>query len=52
MKLIAGLESAGIELIAEGAASQGSGRGVRLKVAPGSEGLPRHGDGQLPPRAA
>ena len=31
MKLIAGLESAGIELIAEGAASQGGGRGVRLK---------------------
>ncbi|HEX9790593.1 MAG TPA: helix-turn-helix domain-containing protein [Kiloniellales bacterium] len=52
MKLIAGLESAGIELIAEGAASQGSGRGVRLKVEPGSEGLSRNGDGQLPPRAA
>jgi transcriptional regulator with XRE-family HTH domain len=52
MKLIAGLESAGIELIAEGASSQGSGRGVRLKVGPGSEGLPRQGDGQLPPREA
>jgi transcriptional regulator with XRE-family HTH domain len=31
MKLIGALESAGIELIAEGAASQGGGRGVRLK---------------------
>jgi transcriptional regulator with XRE-family HTH domain len=32
MKLIAGLEKAGIELINEGATSQGSGRGVRLKA--------------------
>ncbi|MGE0004171.1 MAG: transcriptional regulator [Parvibaculaceae bacterium] len=31
MKLIAGLEAAGIELIGEGAASSGGGRGVRLK---------------------
>jgi transcriptional regulator with XRE-family HTH domain len=31
MKLIAALEAAGIELIGEGAASQGGGRGVRLK---------------------
>src|SRR3546814_13765849 len=31
MKLIAGLETAGIELIGEGTASQGGGRGVRLK---------------------
>jgi transcriptional regulator with XRE-family HTH domain len=31
MKLIGALESAGIELIAEGAVSQGGGRGVRLK---------------------
>jgi transcriptional regulator with XRE-family HTH domain len=31
MKLIAALERAGIELINEGAASQGGGRGVRLK---------------------
>ena len=30
IKLIAGLESAGIELIGEGAASQAGGRGVRL----------------------
>ena len=31
MKLIGALEAAGIELIGEGAASQGGGRGVRLK---------------------
>jgi transcriptional regulator with XRE-family HTH domain len=31
MKLIAALDAAGIELIGEGAVSQGSGRGVRLK---------------------
>jgi hypothetical protein len=31
MKLIAALERAGIELIAEGAVSQPGGRGVRLK---------------------
>jgi transcriptional regulator with XRE-family HTH domain len=32
MKLIAALDAAGIELIGEGAASQGGGRGVRLKA--------------------
>ncbi|WP_245518776.1 helix-turn-helix transcriptional regulator, partial [Mesorhizobium sp. M4B.F.Ca.ET.203.01.1.1] len=32
MKLIAALEAAGIELIGEGAASQGGGRSVRLKA--------------------
>ena len=32
MKLIAALERAGIELINEGAASGGGGRGVRLKM--------------------
>jgi transcriptional regulator with XRE-family HTH domain len=31
MKLITGFERAGVELIAEGAASVGGGRGVRLK---------------------
>jgi len=35
MKLIAGLESAGIELISDGMASQGGGRGVRLRGLPG-----------------
>jgi transcriptional regulator with XRE-family HTH domain len=34
MKLIAALDQAGIELIGEGAASQGAGRGVRLRHAP------------------
>lgn len=32
MKLIGALEAAGVELIAEGVASQASGRGVRLKA--------------------
>ena len=31
MKLVAALEAAGIELIADSAVSQGGGRGVRLK---------------------
>jgi transcriptional regulator with XRE-family HTH domain len=31
MKLIGALDAAGLELIAEGAVSQGGGRGVRLK---------------------
>ncbi|MBV9993646.1 MAG: helix-turn-helix domain-containing protein [Caulobacteraceae bacterium] len=31
MKLIGALDSAGVELIGEGAASSGGGRGVRLK---------------------
>jgi transcriptional regulator with XRE-family HTH domain len=37
MKLIGALDRIGIELIPEGAASQGGGRGVRLKAAPSSE---------------
>jgi transcriptional regulator with XRE-family HTH domain len=36
MKLVAALDAAGIELIGEGAASQGGGRGVRLKAASAS----------------
>ena len=36
-KVVAALELAGVELIAEGAASAAGGRGVRLKVPP-----PRH----------
>jgi transcriptional regulator with XRE-family HTH domain len=32
MKLIAGLEAAGVVLVAEGAPSTGGGRGVRLKT--------------------
>jgi transcriptional regulator with XRE-family HTH domain len=38
MKLVAALDSAGIELIGEGAVSHSGGRGVRLKV--GSSGKP------------
>lgn len=34
MKLIAALDSAGLELIGEGAMSDGGGRGVRLKARP------------------
>jgi transcriptional regulator with XRE-family HTH domain len=46
MKLMAALEAAGIELIGEGAASLGAGRGVRLKQAAAAEGAPveRPGD--------
>jgi hypothetical protein len=32
VKLIEALDTAGVELIAEGTASQGKGRGVRLRV--------------------
>ena len=32
MKLVAALDSVGVELIGEGAVSQGGGRGVRLKT--------------------
>jgi len=38
MKLVEALSAAGIELIGEGAASTGSGRGVRLKSAAGGDG--------------
>jgi hypothetical protein len=34
-KLIAALEAAGVELIADGAASAGGGRGVRLRAKSG-----------------
>src|SRR4051812_42040701 len=36
VKLIAAFDTAGIEMIAEGAASHSQGRGVRLKVGSGS----------------
>ena len=54
MKLIAALEAAGIELIGEGAASQGGGRGVRLKAgfdpakASGTDGDDAEAGGSLP----
>ena len=35
MKLLAALETAGVELLAEGAPSRGGGRGVRLRQAAG-----------------
>jgi transcriptional regulator with XRE-family HTH domain len=44
MKLIAGLESVGIELIGDGATSQGGGRGVRLKAQVESGEAWRDGD--------
>lgn len=40
MKLIAGLEAAGIGLIGEGAASAGGGRGVRLVPPAGADDTP------------
>jgi len=45
MKLIAGLETAGIELIRDGAASQTGGRGVRLKTPAGDTSLE---NGEMP----
>lgn len=38
VKVVEALEAAGVELLGEGAASQGAGRGVRLK---GPAGAPR-----------
>ena len=35
-KVVAAIEAAGVELIGEGAASHGEGRGVRLKTAAGA----------------
>jgi len=52
MKLIAGLESAGIELIGEGAASQAGGRGVRLRAQAESAQPRRDADTATPPQAA
>ncbi|HEY7689803.1 MAG TPA: helix-turn-helix transcriptional regulator [Dongiaceae bacterium] len=40
MKLIDALDSAGIELIAEGAVSRGGGRGVRLRAPAGAAAAP------------
>lgn len=52
MKLIAGLESAGIELIGEGAASQSGGRGVRLRTQAEGAQLRRDADTATPPQVA
>src|SRR5262249_17973955 len=43
MKLVAGLDAAGIELIGEGAVSERGGRGVRLKITPGEPISSRRG---------
>ncbi|MCP5365187.1 MAG: helix-turn-helix transcriptional regulator [Hyphomicrobiales bacterium] len=51
MKLIAGLEAAGIELIGEGAASHDGGRGVRLRAEDENEPLRRDGAGDTLPQA-
>lgn len=40
MKLIAALDAAGLEVIGEGAASQASGRGVRLKAVGAAQAYP------------
>jgi transcriptional regulator with XRE-family HTH domain len=39
MKLMGALEAAGVEFLAEGAASPGGGRGVRLKQAASATGI-------------
>ena len=52
MKLIAGLESAGIELIGEGGSSQTGGRGVRLRTQADSAQPVRDGDTDTPSQAA
>lgn len=41
MKLVAALDAAGIELIGEGTASTGSGRGIRLKAPASDEPAPQ-----------
>jgi transcriptional regulator with XRE-family HTH domain len=53
MRLIAALDAAGVELIGEGAISQGGGRGVRLKP-PRADGKPYRRKAPRPsgPRAA
>jgi len=51
MKLIAALESAGIELIGDGAASPGGGRGVRMRAHPDDGQMRQDGDADSPPEA-
>jgi transcriptional regulator with XRE-family HTH domain len=48
MKLIAGLDAAGVEVIAEGTVSQTGGRGVRLKAQPDDDASSRDPDGATP----
>lgn len=48
MKLMGALEAAGVEFLADGAASPGGGRGVRLKQAAfASDGAPAERQGDL-----
>jgi transcriptional regulator with XRE-family HTH domain len=51
VKLVAALDAAGIELIGEGAVSQGGGRGVRLKT-PTAGTPPSLQRRKVPPRRA
>jgi len=52
MKLISALETAGIELIGEGAVCQAGGRGVRLKSQSENDKPSRNADADTPPRVA
>jgi transcriptional regulator with XRE-family HTH domain len=52
MKLVAALDAAGIELVGEGAASPGGGRGVRLKVPAASAKPIPHRSRRVPARRA
>ena len=52
MKLMGGLDSAGIELIGEGAVSPAGGRGVRLKARRESDRPAAGGAGTTPPSAS
>ena len=52
MKLIAGLEAAGIELIGDGMVSQSGGRGVRLKIAAESVQPRPVDEAEIPPQEA
>jgi len=51
MKLIGGLETAGIELIGDGAVSQGGGRGVRLQSPQERSDQPQAGGADTAKRA-
>jgi transcriptional regulator with XRE-family HTH domain len=52
MKLVAALDAVGIELIGEGAISQGGGRGVRLKAQSASRKPFQHPNRRVPARRA
>lgn len=52
MKLVSALEAAGLELIGEGAVSQGGGRGVRLRALSGETAATDETGSNVPPRAA